>query len=282
LVESFHGLADLLMVCRQVFVESQPFIQGIGKDSDLIGSLYLAVKEIESRSFGLFETLGIVEEKVKEEEKPPAEPGRTKGRGGGRLLPLLFRSEQVVRLKLGYGYGLAVVVQPEIFNPQIRDRISLSVRDIDLDEFERDCNLMLRYSFFLKGPCRLPGTQENTCKKTPRSKYPPDVLSHPFIIKQSALLSTWRLLVPAGQTLSSPALIHPSLADPGPELFVKVEARRTLLQIILEAEGLPVLRREPGFVGSVVKGPGLRMELDAQDMAIALVLDRLDDFSIER
>ena len=59
------------MVCREVFVEGQPFKDGIGNDPDLIGRPDLVGEEMKSRSFGLLQTLGIVEGEIEEKEKLP-------------------------------------------------------------------------------------------------------------------------------------------------------------------------------------------------------------------
>jgi hypothetical protein len=72
------------------------------------------------------------------------------------------------------------------------------------------------------------------------------------------------------------------MTDPGPELLVESAARRALLQVSFQAQGVPVLGSKPDLIGRVEQNPGLGMELDAQDMAIALVLYGLDDYAVER
>ena len=71
--------------------------------------------------------------------------------------------------EFGNGHGFAVVEQLEICGEQIRDRLSFSIRHVNLDEFERHRHLMLDGSLLFLGRLGLGlGTQEKTHKKTPR------------------------------------------------------------------------------------------------------------------
>ena len=63
---------------------------------------------------------------------------------------------------------------------------------------------------------------------------------------------------------------------------MKLEAFRPALQVSIEFQRLLVFRRELDFKTLIEQSPGLGVELDAEDVAKTLMLDRLDDFPVER
>ncbi len=150
-VDRGHGISDLAVIGRQIFVNRDTLDHGGRYQGNFVVGADFGLQEMEGGFPGLEDAARVVVGEIEEQEElagqPPGLPGRDRrdasGPGAGGRRAHLSGRIQIVLFKLRQGHRPAVVGDGEIAPRQIADRMALLVGDIDLDELQGDRDLVL-------------------------------------------------------------------------------------------------------------------------------------------